>query len=74
MSCDDDFLPGLWDKEGCSQLTTELPPLALLPFLSDLGAQEWQPEKMRKSRGPTCLGSGCAAGPWQSRPHFSHLI
>lgn len=66
--CDGDFLPGLWDKAGDSQLTTELPPRGLLPFLNDFRAQEWQPEKMRRSRGPTCLERPCAAGPWQSLP------
>lgn len=61
--CDDDFLPGLWDKEECSQLATEQLPGGLLPFLDDLRAQEWQPEQIRKSRGPACLEGRCADVP-----------
>lgn len=40
-----DFLPGLWERGGCPRLTTELPHLGLLPFLSDFRVQKWLSEK-----------------------------
>lgn len=43
--CGSDFLPGLWEKVGCPQLTTELCHLGLLPFLSDFRVPKWPSKK-----------------------------
>lgn len=43
--CGSGFLPGLWEKVGCPQLTTELRHLGLLPFLSDFRVQKWPSKK-----------------------------